>query len=43
VGKGDKDVKKELKKTSRLRFDFSQKKIAGKILKLNANAWQKTE
>jgi methylmalonyl-CoA mutase len=33
VGKGDKDVKKELKKTSRCVLDFSEKKIDVKILK----------
>jgi len=31
VGKGDKDVKKELKKTSRRVIDFSEKKVIAKF------------
>jgi hypothetical protein len=40
-GKGDKDVKKEFKKTSPQVLDFSKKKLLRKILKLNARGWTK--
>jgi hypothetical protein len=36
-GKGDKDVKKEIRKTRVVRFDFLIKKITTKILLPNAN------
>jgi hypothetical protein len=36
-GKGDKDVKKELRKTRVVLLDFSIKKITTKILLPNAN------
>jgi len=36
-GKGDKDVKKEIKKTSQFDLDFSEKYLLSKKLKLKRN------
>jgi hypothetical protein len=40
--KGDKDVKKEIKKTSQFDLDFSKKYLLSKKLKLKHNRLQKT-